>query len=73
MTKVQCTAALIALLQSSHPDSLNRMDIYVEAYLVGRGAAARDELALEFRDRTNTLVTELRNRMLDKLVYRRAA
>jgi hypothetical protein len=73
MTMNQCIAALVALIQSGHPDALNRMDIYVDAYLVGRGAAARDELALEFRERTSTLVTKVRDRMLDKLAHGRRA
>jgi hypothetical protein len=70
MTLEQCIVGLISLAQSHPPDPdvMDRMDILVDAYLVGRNvAAARDQLAREFRERTP--VTDLRNRMLDKLVF----
>jgi hypothetical protein len=66
MTKEQCLTGLIALAKSSDPEWKERTCRLLQEYLVGRDVATgRNELALEFRDRTE--VTDRCNDILDTL------
>ena len=68
MTKEQCLADLIALIQSPPPDAWEQLIISTDAYLAGEPDvfAAKQELANELQ--ASAPDTELRMRMVEKLL-----
>lgn len=64
----QCVDCLSEMSRSGEPYSERRVDVLVDAYLVGFGAETatkRRELARAFRD--STPVSALRERILDRI------